>query len=35
MIPQNCCKKKLGDEVTKNWHNVEDTENELDYDNND
>ena len=35
MIPQNCRKKKLGDEVTKNWHNAEDTENELDYDNND
>ena len=35
MIPQNCHWKKLGDEVTKNWHNVKDTENELDCDSND
>ena len=35
MIPQNCRQKKLGDEVTENWHNVEDTENELDCDSND
>ena len=30
MIPQNCLRKKLDDEVTENWYNVEDTENELD-----
>ena len=35
MIPQNCRRKKLGDEVTENWHKVEDTENELDCDSND
>ena len=35
MIPQNCRRKKLGDEVTENWHKVEDTENELDCDSSD
>ena len=35
MIPQNCRRKKLGDEVTKNWHKVEDMDNELDCDSND
>ena len=35
MIPQNCHKKNLGDEVMENWHIVEDTENELDCDSND
>ena len=29
MIPQNCLRKKLGDEVIENWHKVEDMENEL------
>ena len=35
MIPQNCRKKKLGDEVTENWQNVEGMKNELDYYSND
>ena len=35
MVPQNCGRKRLGDEVTKYLHKVEDMENELDYDNND
>ena len=35
MIPQNCHRKKLGDEITENWHKVEDMENELDCDSND
>ena len=34
-IVQNCRRKKLGDEVTYNWHKVEDMENELDCDSND
>ena len=29
------CRKKLGDEVVQNLHNVEDMENEWDYDSND
>ena len=35
MIPQNCRRKKLGDEVTENWYKAEDMENELDCDSND
>ena len=35
MIPQNCRRKKLGDEAMENWHKVEDMENELDCDSND
>ena len=35
MIPENCRRKKQGDEVTGNWHNVDDTENEFDCDSND
>ena len=35
VIPQNCRRKKLGDEVLKNWHKVEDMDNELDCDSND
>ena len=35
MIPQDCRRRKLGDEVMKNWYNVEDTDNELDCDGND
>ena len=30
MNPQNCGRKKVGDEVTENWHQVEDIENQLD-----
>ena len=35
MIPQNCRRKKLGDEVTENWYKAEDMENEMDCDSND
>ena len=29
MNPQNCRRKRLGDEVTENWHQVQDMNNEL------
>ena len=32
MIPQNCRRKNLGDNVMKNWHRVKNIENELDCD---
>ena len=34
-IVENCRRKKLGDEVTDNWHKVEDMENTLGSDSND
>ena len=34
MIPQNCRRKNLGDNVMKNWHRVKNIENELDCDSN-